>query len=213
MNSLIIVGASGHGKVVADIARRNGYSDIAFLDDAPGLMQVSSYQVLGAVPQFEEYLQSDFVVAIGNAAIRRRIQDELTHAGAKFVTLIHPSAIITEDVVIGAGSVVMAGAVINPSARIGRGCIVNTSASIDHDCIVGNFAHVSVGAHLAGTVSVGDGTWVGIGSVVSNNISICSDCMIGAGAVVVKDIQKPGTYIGVPARLHARTNAKNRGGK
>ena len=201
MNRLIIIGASGHGKVVADIARRNGYKNIAFLDDAPGLMRVSDYRVLGPASKFSKHLQNDFVVAIGNATIRHRIQDEIAHAGARLVTLIHPSAVIAEDVAMGAGSVVMAGAVINPSARIGRGCIVNTSASVDHDCIVGDFAHISVGAHLAGSVSVGDGTWVGIGAAVSNNVSICSDCTVGAGAVVVKNIQMPGTYIGVPARL------------
>lgn len=201
MNRLIIVGASGHGKVVADIARRNGYSDIAFLDDAPGLEEVSGYPVLGAVSMCSEFLQDDFFVAIGNSDIRRRIQDEITSSGARLVTLIHPSAVVAQDVAIGEGSAVMAGAVINPSVRIGRGCIVNTSASVDHDCAVGDFVHISVGAHLAGTVSIGDGTWIGIGAVVSNNISICQGCMIGAGAVVVKDIQGPGTYIGIPARL------------
>lgn len=94
----------------------------------------------------------------------------------------------------------MAGAVINPYARIGEGCIINACASIDHDCIVGNFAHISVGAHLAGTVHLGDGVWMGIGSAVSNNLRICGDCVIGAGAIVIHDIDEPGTYIGVPAR-------------
>lgn len=199
MNRLIIIGASGHGKVVADIAKLSGYTDIAFLDDAPGLELVSGYPVLGAVSAFSAYLQDDFFVAIGNSDIRRRIQDEIASSGARLVTLIHPSAVVAQDVVIGEGTAVMAGAVINPSVRIGRGCIVNTSASVDHDCVIGDFSHISVGAHLAGTVSIGDGTWVGIGAVVSNNISICSDCMIGAGAVVVKSIDAGGKYYGIPA--------------
>ena len=78
---------------------------------------------------------------------------------------------------------------------------MNTCASVDHDCVIGDYVHVSVGSHVAGTVQVGDRTWIGIGSAVSNNLSICNDCMIGAGAVVVKDIDEPGTYVGVPARL------------
>lgn len=199
MNRLIIIGASGHGKVVVDIARLSGYTDIAFLDDAPGLEEVSGYPVLGAVSTFSTYSLDDFFVAIGNSDSRRLIQDEIASFGARLVTLIHPSAVVAQDVVIGEGTAVMAGAVINPSVRIGRGCIVNTSASVDHDCVIGDFAHISVGAHLAGTVSIGDGTWVGIGAVVSNNISICSDCMIGAGAVVVKSIYAGGKFYGIPA--------------
>lgn len=204
MNRLTIIGASGHGKVVADIARLKGYSEIVFLDDAPGLSEVSGYPVLGRVSAYPDRMQDDFIVAIGDAATRRRIQEELAGAGAKLVTLMHPSAVVAKDVEMGAGSVVMAGAVVNPSVKIGRGCIVNTCASIDHDCNIDDFVHISVGAHLAGAVSVGGGTWIGIGAVVNNNISICSDCMIGAGAVVVDDTDMPGVYVGVPAKLKKR---------
>lgn len=200
MNRLIIIGASGHGKVVADIARLSGYTDIAFLDDAPGLEEVSGYPVLGAVPTFPAYSQDDFFVAIGNSDIRRRIQDEIASSGARLVTLIHPSAVVAQDVAIGEGTAVMAGAVINPSVRIGRGCIVNTSASVDHDCVIGDFSHISVGAHLAGSVSIGNDAWIGAGAVAINNIRICSKAIIGAGAVMVKDATVPKVYIGVPAR-------------
>ena len=95
----------------------------------------------------------------------------------------------------------MAGAVVNADAVIGKGCIINTCSSVDHDCTISDFVHVSVGAHIAGTVNVGDRTWIGIGAVVSNNINICADCKIGAGAAVVKDIDMEGTYVGVPARI------------
>lgn len=201
MNRLIIIGASGHGKVVADIAKLSGYTDIAFLDDAPGLKVVSGYPVLGAVSTFSAFSQDDFFVAIGNSDIRRRILDEISSSGARLVTLIHPSAVVAQDVVIGEGTAVMAGAVINPSVRIGRGCIVNTSASVDHDCVIGDFSHISVGAHLAGSVAVDKRTWIGIGAVVNNNLSICPDVVIGAGATVVRSIDVPGTYVGVPAKM------------
>lgn len=189
---LTIIGASGHGKVVADIARLNGYDEIQFLDDDESVKNCSRYPVVGKT---DRLVDGDLFVAIGNENIRRRLSE-----GKKLITLIHPDAVIADDVEIGAGTVVMAGAVINPGARIGRGCIINTSSSIDHDCIIEDYCHISVGAHLAGTVHVGDGTWIGAGAIVSNNISICSGCMIGAGAVVIKDIMDLGVYVGVPAK-------------
>lgn len=192
---LIIVGASGHGKVVADVAKHK-YKDIIFLDNDQKIKMCAGYPVFGLDTMVKE-LKGDVFIAIGNAEIRRKLIER--EVGRTFPVLIHPSAVVAEGVEIGNGSVVMAGAVINPDAKIGKGVIVNTSSSIDHDCVVGDYCHVSVGAHLCGTVHVGTGTWVGAGAIVSNNITICSDCMIGAGAVVVNDINEPGTYVGVPA--------------
>lgn len=195
---LIIIGASGHGKVVADIAINSGYQDIAFLDDADEATECAGFPVVGKVSDAASLSDdADFIVAIGNAGVRKTIQNEISDA---VTTLVHPAAVIGAGVKIGKGSVVMAGAVINPYARIGEGCIVNTCASVDHDCVVGDYVHISVGAHLAGNVHVGSGTWVGIGATVSNNVAICPDCMIGAGAVVVRDITEPGTYVGIPAK-------------
>ena len=197
MRKLAIIGASGHGKVVADIARKNGYKEIVFLDDDDSIHECGGYPVIGKSSEAGT-IDADVIIGIGNAGVRKQIQEPIPDE--KLVTLIHPDAVIAEDVVIGKGTVVMAGAVINPGVRIGKGCIINTCSSVDHDCVVGDYVHIAVGSHLCGTVSVGDGTWIGAGATVSNNVSICSDCMIGAGAVVVNDIQKSGTYVGVPAR-------------
>lgn len=194
----MIIGASGHGKVVADIAKRNGYSDILFLDDNEGIKACGGYPVVGKSSQFHEY-DCDFFVAIGSPIVRQRIQEALVSARKTVPTLIHPSAVIGESVVLGIGTVVVAGAVINPGTIIGDGCIINTGSSVDHDCVIADFVHISVGAHVAGTASIGTRTWIGAGATVSNNIRICGDCMIGAGAVVVKGITESGTYIGVPA--------------
>lgn len=199
MKQLVIIGASGHGKVVADIARKNNYDKILFLDDNEKLTDCGGYPVAGKSNQFVDY-DCDMIVAIGNAKIRQHIQEKIDAAGKHIATLIHPNAVIAENVTIGKGSVVMAGAVINPCTVIGQGCIVNTCSSVDHDCIIGDYAHISVGAHIAGTVNVGNRTWIGAGATVSNNINICGDCMIGAGAVVIRNINDTGTYIGVPAR-------------
>ena len=200
MNSLVIVGASGHGKVVADIAGKNGYSDIMFLDDNRAVKLCGGYKVIGECKDAINYRGADFIVAIGNTKIRRSLQTELNEANLHIVSLIHPNAIIASSVKIGIGTVVMAGAVLNPYTEIGKGCIINTCASVDHDCRIGDFVHVSVGAHVAGTVILGDNTWIGAGVTVSNNTEIVSDCMIGAGAVVVNSITECGTYVGVPAR-------------
>ena len=197
MRRLAIIGASGHGKVIADIAKRIGYCEIVFFDDDESIHECGGYPVVGKSSEAGT-LDADVIVGIGNADIRKRIQESIPHE--KLVTLIHPDAVVAEDVVIGKGTVVMAGAIINPGVRIGKGCIINTCSSVDHDCIVDDFVHVAVGSHLCGTVSVGDGTWIGAGATVSNNVSICPNCMIGAGAVVIKNIDETGTYVGVPAR-------------
>ena len=198
MKRLIIIGASGHGKVVADIAGLNGYNDIVFLDNNAEIRECAGYPVLGPDTIISK-LDGDVFIAVGNAEARMKLTER--NAERRFPALIHPSAVIAKGVEIGTGSVVMAGAVINPGAEIGNGCIINTSSSIDHDCVIGDYCHVSVGAHLSGTVTVGKSSWVGAGVTVVNNVSICGGCMIGAGAVVIKDIDKPGTYIGVPAKL------------
>lgn len=197
MRKLAIIGASGHGKVVADIARKNGYSEIVFLDDDESIHECGGYPVIGKSSEAGT-IDADAIIGIGNAGVRKQIQESIPDE--KLVTLIHPDAVVAEDVVIGKGTVVMAGAVINPGVRIGKGCIINTCSSVDHDCIVDDFVHVAVGSHLCGTVNVGAGTWIGAGVTVNNNVFICPDCMIGAGAVIVNDIWECGTYVGVPAR-------------
>lgn len=189
---LTIIGASGHGKVVADVARLNGYDEIVFLDDDQTVTTCGNYPVVGTT---DMVVDSDVIVAIGNADIRDHLSKN-----RKLVTLIHPNAVIAEKTEIGAGTVIMAGTVINPGVRIGRGVIINTSSSIDHDCVIEDLVHVSVGAHLCGSVKIGAKTWIGAGATISNNVNICGNCMIGAGAVVIKDIDKSGTYIGVPAQ-------------
>lgn len=200
MKKLMMIGASGHGKVAADIAVKNGYEEISFLDDDPSVTECAGFPVAGRTEDAEKYADRDFFVAVGNAAIRSKIQHELAEKKLRIATLIHPNAVLAPDVQIGAGTVVMAGTVVNPGTVIGEGCIINTGATVDHDNRIGDYVHISVGSHTAGTVQIGDGTWLGAGAIVSNNVRICGGCMIGAGAVVVKEIQEAGTYVGVPAR-------------
>lgn len=198
MNRLNIIGASGHGKVVADIAMLNGYGEIEFYDDDESITSCDKWPVVGTVNQVFKR-EDDVFIAIGNATSREKLME--CFEGRHFPVLIHPNAVVAGDVEIGKGSVVMAGAVINPGAKIGKGVIVNTCSSVDHDCVIGDFVHISVGAHLSGTVVVGNRTWIAVGGSVVNNVNICGGCIIGAGAVVIKDIEEAGTYVGVPAKL------------
>jgi sugar O-acyltransferase (sialic acid O-acetyltransferase NeuD family) len=201
-NKLLIIGASGHGKVVADIAlKTNRWQSITFLDDDKSINSSMGSEVMDTSDKAFKYIDEyEIFVGIGNNATRQKIHEMLESVGASIPVLIHPNAVIGEQVEIEAGTVVMAGAIINCCTKIGKGCIVNTGSTIDHDNNIEDFVHISPGAHLAGTVSVGQKSWLGIGSVVSNNINITSGCKVGAGAVVVKDITEPGIYVGVPVR-------------
>jgi sugar O-acyltransferase (sialic acid O-acetyltransferase NeuD family) len=201
-NKLLIIGASGHGKVVADIAlKMNKWRSIEFLDDDISIRSSMGINVIGtlvnACTHIEEY---DIFVGIGNNQIRKKIQVLLEKEGASIPVLIHPNAVVGEQVEIGSGTAIMAGAVISCCTMIGKGCIINTSSTVNHDNRIEDFVHISPGVHLAGTVGVGQGTWLGIGSVVSNNLNITSWCKVGAGSTVVKDITESGTYVGTPAK-------------
>ncbi|MCP1160722.1 acetyltransferase [Bacillus infantis] len=201
-NKLLIIGASGHGKVVADIAlRMNKWESIAFLDDDKSIKTSMGLEVIGTSEDvFAHINECEVFVGIGNNTARQRIHEMLETAGTSIPVLIHPNAVIGNQVEVGDGTAVMAGAVVNCCTKIGKGCIVNTGSTIDHDNGIENFVHISPGAHLAGTVKVGHGSWLGIGCIVSNNITITNGCIVGAGSVVVKDLSIPGIYVGVPVR-------------
>lgn len=203
MNRLAILGASGHGKVVADAAALCGWPHIDFFDDAwPERTMCGVWPVVGGSAQLLGALNAydGVIVAIGNNAIRRTKQQLLEQAGAVMATIVHPAAVVSKHASLGAGSVVFATAVINPFCEIGEGAILNTGCSVDHDCSLGAFVHVSPGARLAGQVQVGDESWVGIGASVRQLTNIGAHVTVGAGAVVVAAVADNLTVVGVPAR-------------
>ena len=197
-NRLVIIGAGGHGKVIADIALKRGYTDIVFADDnAGGLCMGFPIICKSTDVQKLNDGQTDFVIGIGNNGVRKRIAEQ--HK-INWVTLVHPSAQIGVNVKIGLGTVVMAGAIINSCATVGSHCVINTGAVVEHDNTLEDYVHISPRAALGGTVRVGEGAHIGIGAIVKNNIEICGKCTIGAGAVVIGNLAQVGTYIGIPAR-------------
>lgn len=201
---LIIIGASGHGKVVADLAEKCGYKVKGFLDDNADIEEHFGYPVLGEVRLAEErntekdWQTCEFVIAIGDNAIRRKIAQR--YRKLQFATLVHPAAVLRKGVCVGAGTVVMAGAVINADAKVEQHCIINTGAIVEHDCRIREYTHISPGAVVAGTVKIGEMCHIGAGAVLKNNITVSSQITVGAGSVVVKDLTDSGVYAGVPAK-------------
>jgi sugar O-acyltransferase (sialic acid O-acetyltransferase NeuD family) len=196
---VIVLGAGGHGRVIADIIRRSGDILMGFLDDR--------VQVDGALPLLGKFDDAPayadrarFIIAIGDNQVREKAAARFDGI-LSFYTAVHPSAVIADDVILGSGTAVMAGAVINTGSALGCHCILNTAATIDHDCRLGDFVHISPGAHLNGCVVVGSGTWIGTGGIIINNINITGGCRIGAGGLVIRDILRRGTYVGVPVRM------------
>ena len=191
-----LIGASGHGKVVADTAVASGWGKIVFFDQVfPARTHNGIWSILGKHPRS----WSGFLFcSVGDNTIRARLINELNTA--TLPVLSHPSAILSPSVKIGPGTLVVAGAIVNADALIGKGVILNTACSVDHDCHIGDFAHISPGARLAGGVQVGAGSWIGIGAVVCEGVSIGAGTMIGAGAVVLSDVPDGAQVAGVPAK-------------
>ncbi|MCP1659957.1 acetyltransferase [Neisseria perflava] len=202
---LAIIGAGGHGKVVAETAALMGcWQEIVFLDDRAGTLRevvgfpvVAGWDALGDTVLADEY---DIAVAIGNNAAREHITDQVAALGFALPAIIHPSAIISRSAKIGAGCMILAAAVIQADVYIGRGCIVNTAAAVDHDCLLEDFSHICPGVRLAGNTLVGQLSWVGIGACTRQNLRIGREVVVGAGSVVVRDIADGVKVAGVPAK-------------
>lgn len=204
MKSLAILGASGHGKVLADIAELVGWGTVHFFDDGwPEKQQIGPWDVVGNTQSLisESPSYQGVIVAIGNNAIRLAKQLILEQAGCHLINLVHPSAVVSKYAILESGSVIMANAVINPFSQLGRACIVNTSATVDHDCVLSDGVHISPGANLAGGVTIGQCSWVGVGAAVRQLITIGDDVIVGAGAAVVSNLSSNNKFVGMPAKL------------
>ncbi|ADR35071.1 sugar O-acyltransferase, sialic acid O-acetyltransferase NeuD family [Sulfuricurvum kujiense DSM 16994] len=192
MKSIYIYGASGHGLVVADIAKANGYDDIRFIDDGENVH-----------PTFEEIKNDTHIpiaFGVGNNHVRARLFEKIVQNGLSVITLIHPSAVVSDSVSIGRGSVVMPNVTVNANASIGEGVILNSGSVIEHECSIENFVHISPHAALAGNVKIGAFTHIGIGSTIIQNIAIGAHSIIGAGSVVLHHISDHAKAYGVPCK-------------
>ena len=204
MKSCAILGAGGHGKVIAEIAELNGYQNIIFFDDRwPNFSSTEHWSVIGNTNLLEANA-SEYdlvVVAIGNNQTRYSTQLKLSSLGANFNVLTHPSAVISKYSKIDHGTVVMANAVVNPFSNIGKSCIINTGAIIEHDCNLAEGVHLSPNSSLAGGVVIGQNSWIGVGSQVKQLVKIGNNTIIGAGSTVLSDIPSDVTAVGSPAKV------------
>ena len=197
---VIIIGAGGHAKVVADTVRKSGDVVLGFLDDDEAKVRKDFFgaKVLGTISQYSDFVSDAlFIIAVGSNAARQRISENMS---CVWYTAVHPSASIGEGAVLSAGTFVAAGAVINADAKSGSHTIINTGVVVEHDCRVGDFVHISPNATVCGACSVGELSWLGAGCTIINGLSICKETVVGAGATVIRDIEACGTYVGVPAR-------------
>ena len=199
---IVVFGAGGHGKVVADAARSAGFVLAAFVDDAPARAGTTIWGVpvvSWAAFQADRGRWEDaaFIVGIGDNGARQDVQGRVESAGREVVAVVHARATVAPTARIGPGTVVMAGAVVNPDAAVGRGCIVNTGAVVEHDCALGEFVHLSPNAALGGGVWIGDRAHLGLGAVVLPAVRVGTDVKVGAGAVVIRDVPDALTVIGV----------------
>jgi len=197
---LLIFGAGGHGRVVADAARAAGATGLLASDRNPALCQG---ELLPGVPLHRPDAPAPaqataLHVAIGQNTSRERESQAL--GPQRLHTVCHPAASVSPFAQLGAGSFVAAQAVVAPGARLGLGVIVNHGAVVDHDCAVGAFAHIAPGAVLGGGVHIGTRVLVGAGAVVLPGLTVVADAVIGLGAIVCQNIDTQGTYVGVPAR-------------
>lgn len=192
---MYLLGASGHGKVIAEIAESNALIIDGFIDTDLHKLSLLGYPVFHQIPREN----IEVIIAIGNNKIRKKLVNN--NPNFRYSKLIHPNANVSNRALLGEGTVVMAGVAVNVDARIGDHCIINTNASVDHDCVIEDFVHISPNAALAGNVTVGEGTHIGIGAAVIQGIKIGKWCTIGAGAVIIRDIQDGSTVVGNPGRI------------
>ena len=189
---IYIYGASGHGKVIADVARSAGFNEIIFLDDG------------GELKFSPDLPKCPVIIAIGDNKIRANLQKKVESAGFEVISLVHKTAVISPSAKIGKGTVIMPNALVNADAIIGDGVILNSACVIEHDCKIGKFAHISPNSALAGGVEVGEFTHIGIGSSIIQKIKIGKNSIIGAGSVVINEIDENCVAVGVPAKIIKR---------
>lgn len=203
LGRLVVYGAGGHARVVAELAESLGYEVLGWLDEKieTGALRADR-RVLGSVSWLRG-LDAPTVVAlgIGDNHIRAETYEAALAVGGLFPALVHPRATVSPSARLGAGCVVMAGAVINAGAQLEDGVVVNTGAVVEHDCHVGRFAHISPNATLTGGVKLGALSQLGAGATAAPGVTIGANTLVGAGAVVVKNLDSGVIAYGVPARV------------
>lgn len=205
---ILIYGANGHAKVVADIIEKeNKYEIVGFIDDDDKKINKTflSYKIIGNYNNIDEickkYDTSYMIIAIGNNFTRKKIINKLqqNHSYIKYVSTIHPSTTISKHVKISDGNVIMANCSINSHTKILHHCIVNTGSIIEHDCLLENFSSTAPNSTLGGNVTLGECSVISISATIKHNVKIGKHSIVGAGSLVLKNIDSNVVAYGVPA--------------
>lgn len=204
-DTVAVLGAGGHAKVVVATLQAAGFTVAAIFDDDAAKQGTAllGVEVQGTLDDFARSSHRRAVVAIGNNTTRKQVVERLENQlpAVEWIIAIHPHACVHASAKLSAGSVVFAGAVIQPDAVIGAHAIINTGATVDHDCAIGDFVHLAPGTHLAGDAHIDRGAFVGIGAAVLPGRHVSEWATVGAGAVVINDIPAGVTAVGVPAKV------------
>ncbi len=208
MNRVLILGAGGHGHVVADILVQAGAAGasvqvLGFLDDDPQIQGAAtlSVPILGTLSALGTIPHDSVILAIGDNRRRQQLFAQLSTRGEQFVIARHPTAVIAPDVEIGPGTMICAGVIVNPGSIIGANVILNTGCTVDHHNRIGNHVHIAPGSHLGGAVEIGEGTLIGIGAIVLPQRQIGSWTILGAGALSNRDLGDHVVAVGMPAHI------------
>lgn len=204
---VIVIGAGGHAKVVVDAllavqALLVGITDADRNKKGERLMGIS---VLGGDDVLADYPPEtvDLVLGVGSVRVsnhRQTLFEKLKAAGYRFRTVVHPSAVVSSQVLLGEGCQVMAGAVIQADATLGANVLVNTRVAVDHDCRIGDHVHLGPGSVLCAGVDVGTGAHLGSGSTILQGVRIGRAVQVGAGALIIRHCADGTCHVGVPAR-------------
>ncbi len=203
MRGVLVLGAGGHGKVIADILCCAGMPVMGFLDDDPETWSTIrlGLPVLGGIATYCQHMPDGLILGMGDIAARIAVVERLGRdVHGLWRNAIHPRAVIARSVQLGRGVAVVAGAIVNPDSVLGDYSVINTGATIDHDCTIGVHAHIGPGAHLAGGIRVGADVLIGVGANITPCLTVGDGAVVGAGSVVVSDVPARVTVKGVPAR-------------
>lgn len=212
MANLLILGAGGHGKVIADIASQLGkWNKIAFADDRIDINTILNFPIVSSMGEYEKVIDQydEAFIAIGNNKIRMQWINKLISREVRIAKIIHPSSVISEFSEIGEGTVVMPGTIVNADTSIGRGVILNTSSSIDHDCRIEDGVHISPGVHICGTVIIGRCSWICTASSIINNVKIGVNVKVAAGSTVLCNVPSNVMVAGTPAVIKKQLEMTN----
>jgi len=194
-NTIFIYGASGHGKVIADIVQASGFIFGGFIDDDPA-KNCLSWKDFCAL-----HAQGSLALGIGSNHIRSAIAEKIKQAGYTLPVLIHPTAVISPSAVLKEGTVVMPLCIVNADTKIASGAIINSGSVIEHDCSIGEYVHISPSSSIAGNVTIGSYTHIGIGTAIIQGITIGEESIVGAGSAVITNLPDHITAVGIPAKI------------